>query len=108
MFSIKQEVQKLIEEYQIQCEKLTREQLVEAIRQAVECGDFARYVRESGKSQTVVYIPYREFEMISGRYNELLNALKRPMQDESRHEAVLRAIRNQNESDERTPFGSFP
>lgn len=55
--------ERVINESQVQIEKLTHAQMVEAFRQAVLCGDFQRNVVVSTGAQTVIYLPYNQ-EMI--------------------------------------------
>lgn len=63
-------MQKLIEEYSLAEEKLTKEQFAQALSEAVASGDFIKYVRVTDNAQLVIYIPFaRELELID-RINE--------------------------------------
>lgn len=58
----------LVEEYSIQDEKLTKEQIAGALEQAIKCGDFQKhcYAAPNGidRGSIVTYIPYRnEFKL---------------------------------------------
>lgn len=81
--------EKLVDQYNLAAENLTREQLAEALRQAMP--DFVRYVRAD--AQQVVYLPGREAERLSNLYHELIFAVERKFDGESRHETALRYIR---------------
>ena len=83
----------LLRNHEIAVEALTRDQLVDAIRQAIKCGDFARLVESRGQTQCVVYRPFAEANRLSGLYHELLFAVVRKHDDETRHETALRYIR---------------
>lgn len=50
-------------------ERLTEKQIIEALKQALACGDFARLVRQEDGAQAVTYVPAR-------RVAELESALK--------------------------------
>jgi len=82
-----------VRKHQLAVENLTEQQLAEAIRQAIAAGDFQRNVLQDGSAQSVVYIPYRESERFRGLYNELLFAVARIYEGETRHETALRYIR---------------
>lgn len=51
------EMSKVLEEYRIKKEGFTRDQLAEAISQALMAGDFVKFV-EGTDRQAIVYIPY--------------------------------------------------
>lgn len=82
---IKEELDKvidqLVKEKTFNIEKLTREQFVSALAQAISCGDFTRWVKING-DQSVTYIPFnREQELLvrisllEKRYAEVYNKL---------------------------------
>lgn len=48
-------------------EKLTKEQLAAALKQAIACGDFLRLVEVTTGNQQVTYIPYRREEELKKR-----------------------------------------
>jgi hypothetical protein len=52
-------------------ERLTNEQFVEAITQAIRCGDFMRLVHIAGNSQAVTYEPFRKVRELEARISEL-------------------------------------
>ena len=62
---------KLVNEHNIACEELTKEQLAKTFAQALACGDFQKYVTQDGKSQAVLYMPYYEEETLRHRIEEL-------------------------------------
>ena len=66
--------------------------MAEALRQAIASGDFQRQVVIDGR-QAVTYIPWREVDGLRGLYNELLYAVERKHDHETRHETALRYIR---------------
>lgn len=66
---VTEKLRELLKEKEIAINGLTRDQLAEAIRQAIACGDFTRYVQVENQGQSVVYIPYR-------RMHELLNQIE--------------------------------
>ena len=92
----------LVRKHQLAVETLTEQQLAEAIRQAIASGDFVRNVVANGR-QAVIYIPWREVERLRSLYNELLYAVERKHNDETRHETALRYIR---EAESRATSGS--
>ena len=63
---------KMVFEYSIRIEKLTEEQTVSALRQAIECGDFQRLVSPHG--QQVVYEPFRREQELLARIARLESA----------------------------------
>jgi hypothetical protein len=59
-----EELDQLIKQHALAVEKLTQQQLAEAIKQAIVCGDFQRFVHHD--AQQVVYIPFaREAELVA-------------------------------------------
>lgn len=85
--------QRLIREHRLAVESLTENQLAEAIRQALACGDFVRHVVVGSDAQQVCYVPYAQYQEISTKYDELLYAVERKTEGETRHETALRYIR---------------
>lgn len=66
----------LIDEHQIACEKLTRDQLAKCVLQAIVCGDFIKQVAVSHGSlkagpQAVFYVPYADMETLRSRITKL-------------------------------------
>lgn len=59
----------MLEEYHIATEKLTKQQMADAMAQAILCGDFQRHVM-SGMGQQVVYIPYQREQELLGKLAE--------------------------------------
>lgn len=75
-------------------EELTKEQFVEALRQALP--DFLKYVAtgpDGQYGQSVVYLPGREAADIRSKYDELIYAVESAFPNETRHETALRYIR---------------
>jgi len=60
-------------------EALTVEQIADALRQALQSGDFVRCVEqgEHPPAQSVSYVPYREKLWLRARVNELTTLLER-------------------------------
>lgn len=70
----------LIEQKQLAVNELTKNQLAEAMRQALLSGDFIRHCRIDGEAQTVVYLPYWEMSNLE-KDNALLRAVFRAADD---------------------------
>jgi hypothetical protein len=70
-------LEKLAAEKALAVENLTREQFAEALRLALACGDFQRYVTVEGSRQQVVYTPFRDVEHWKGRALAAERALER-------------------------------
>lgn len=77
-------MERVIAEFEVKIEQLTREQFVEALRQAVLSGDFAQHVVShpvpagacgAAQAQCVTYMPFREVERLHGRITRLEAAL---------------------------------
>jgi hypothetical protein len=95
---------RLVRAHALAVEKLTEEQLAEAIRQAVACGDFQRHIHATphGRDgQSITYAPFRELDRVQSLYHDLLLQVERKFEGESRHETAKRYIReaeqNQNQ-----------
>lgn len=52
-------------------DKLTEQQFIEALRQALACGDFVRHICVDNGSQCVTYMPFRNEETSRARIEEL-------------------------------------
>jgi len=83
----------LVLKHRLAVDSLTEKQLAEVIRQAIASGDFVRHITQDGSKQSVSYIPWREVERLKPLYNELLYAVERKFEGETRHETALRYIR---------------
>lgn len=83
----------LARKHTLAAELLTEKQLAEAIRQAIASGEFVRLVSVDNSSQQVTYIPFRELEEVKSKYNELIYAVARKYDGETRHDTALRYIR---------------
>lgn len=83
----------LVRKHRLAAELLTEQQLVDVIRQAIDCGDLMRYVLVDGSSQSVTYIPYRESLSLRDKYHQLIDAVTTKCEYETRHETALRYIR---------------
>lgn len=68
-------VEKLVAEKNIAVDNLTREQFAEAITQAIQCGDFTRYVVRDDDRQHVGYIPFRREQELLAQIASLRRAL---------------------------------
>lgn len=105
----------LVQKYHLEVEALTEQQLAEAIRQAIVCGDFQRNVvarpvsdcvdpksgeHELSITQSVIYIPGHGMDRLRELYNELIYAVKTKHDGESRHETALRCIREREAGNE--------
>ena len=67
---------RIIREHSLAIDKLTEEQMVGAMRQAVDNGDFIRLVQTNTLGQDVIYIPYYEQEKLRSENNRLREFLK--------------------------------
>ena len=76
MKSLDEAIQDLVRKHALACNDLIEKQLVEAIRQAIACGDFQRHVCTSNSSQAVIYIPHAREAWLMGRIRELEAGLK--------------------------------
>lgn len=70
-YPIKDLVSELIEKRALVVETLTREQLGNAIEQAIRSGDFTRVVLQGGSAQQVIYIPGAEADRLRAELTEL-------------------------------------
>lgn len=61
---------RLVRQYALACEALTEQQLAEAIRQALQCGDFQRLVSVDG-GQQVVYIPFAREQQLENQIEDM-------------------------------------
>lgn len=64
--------EEFIKKYNIAVEELTEKQLAEALRQAIQCGDFIRNIRVTDNAQQIVYIPFARTEELQAQYDILL------------------------------------
>ena len=55
--------------------KLTEQQFIEAMRQALACGDFMRFVVAHSDQSGVTYVPFREHARLRARIRELEDKL---------------------------------
>lgn len=77
---IKEVAQEYLQKHNLAVENLTREQTLEAFRQAVMSGDFVRYVRESVPGehyQSVVYIPGKRADELANERDVWRSMAKR-------------------------------
>lgn len=65
--ALKKAADKLADEKYAAANALTEEQFIEAMRQALACGDFMRYVHIDGSCQSVTYEPFRECQSLRNR-----------------------------------------
>jgi hypothetical protein len=61
----------LMEQNRLAAEGLTQTQLGEAIKQAIACGEFTKYIVVDSGAQTVVYIPFSREQQLEGRIKRL-------------------------------------
>lgn len=69
--------EKLVSDYHIQSERLTRQQTASLIIQMIKSGDLYRLVREGDNAQQVVYVPFAEVEALRSRVEFLEGLLKK-------------------------------
>ena len=62
---------RVVREYNISHEKWQEEQLAEAFKQAVACGDFIRNVCKPLDSEAVFYMPFYREQQLMNRIREL-------------------------------------
>lgn len=62
-------VSELVKRHNLASETLTEEQLVKAIKEAIACGDFEKFICFDG--QSVCYIPFAQYDLMRSR-NEFL------------------------------------
>lgn len=60
----------------VACNQLTERQFSEALRQALACGDFQRFVKVGTCEQAVVYIPFAREQELLAEIERLKNVLK--------------------------------
>lgn len=75
MQKAQEELRKVMEAKQVQIENLTRDQLVEAVMQAIQAGDFTTLIRQDG-TQKVIYSPYARMRELQDKIFSLEVALK--------------------------------
>lgn len=75
-----------VRKHSLSVEHLTENQLAEAIRQAIEAGDFIRHVRAN--TQMVVYVPFNEVARLRQQYNDL------SMDVRNKYEAIQECMEN--------------
>jgi Trk K+ transport system NAD-binding subunit len=63
-------------QYNIAHEKFTKKQVMEALKQALLCGEFIRYVNVDNDAQQVVYIPFAREAELQNRIYELEKRLR--------------------------------
>jgi hypothetical protein len=68
-------IKKMIDEKLVAIEGVTREQTIEAFKQAIACGDFTRLVQAGTDAQSVVYIPFHREQELEQSRTELLNQI---------------------------------
>lgn len=92
-------VLQLVQKHNLAVEGLTELQLAEAIRQAIQSGDFMRYVviHKREQKQCVTYLPWQECERIRDLYSELINSVASKHEGETRHQTALRYIKEGEE-----------
>lgn len=71
--------------------KLDEQQLFACFVQALKAGDFIKFVAPNGHQQ-IVYLPLYALEELRKQYHELIYAVERKFDGETRHETALRYI----------------
>jgi hypothetical protein len=104
--SVDRSVRDLIRKHAIAVEAHTEDQLESAIKQAIEAGDFIRYVHAN--KQMVVYVPFNEVSRLRLQYNELLMAVENKYEGESRHETALRYIQEAERGSDEVSSANVP
>lgn len=74
---IREKIEEFVEQHAIQVEALTKRQMAEAIRQALMCGDFVRYIRVTDYAQQIVYLPYAREQELESRIKTLESILEK-------------------------------
>ena len=69
-------IEECVKRHNLAVEELTEKQVVSAFRQAIECGDFVRYVQTDG-GQSVVYIPFEREQQLQAQVKELEETVRR-------------------------------
>jgi hypothetical protein len=67
---IQKHIEECVKRHNLAVEELTEKQVVSAFRQAIECGDFIRYVQADG-GQSVVYIPFEREQQLQAQVKGL-------------------------------------
>lgn len=68
---------RVIRERQIAIEQLTGDQIADALKQAILCGDFQRNVLAGSDQQSVVYLPGRGMDELRAKCDKLEDQLSR-------------------------------
>lgn len=90
---------KLVREHHLAEDTLTEKQLAEAIRQMIACGDVRKNVVVNNGGQSVIWMHGYGMDSLQTKYNELIYAVERKHDGESRHETALRYIREAEKQD---------
>lgn len=80
---LEQEVAVAVDNYGIAIEELTKEQVCKAFMQAIECGDFKRFVTQDER-QCVIYIPFQREQEMQREIDHLKELMKQHGIDPSR------------------------
>lgn len=72
-----------VRQHNLAVEGLTEEQFVNCIKQAINCGDFKRLIRQGDNAQQIIYIPFEAQQRYENRIKTLeewicLNTDKNP------------------------------
>lgn len=73
---LREQAAKLVAKHNIKIEELTEFQVASAMKQAIECGDFQKNIAQNG-SQSVDYIPYRQWERLRSKIDAMEQEIKR-------------------------------
>lgn len=73
-------------------EMMDEKQIFACFVQALEAGDFVKQVMQGSGAQNFIYQPFREATELREKYNELIMAVMRNVDGETRHQTALRYI----------------
>lgn len=101
-------IDKAVNEYNLKVAQLTKEQFIDALKQAIACGDFKRHVvagRDIGDlnhSQQVIYLPYAREQYLLNQIEELKTRITEMERDafdaRCENEEIVANIERNNET----------
>lgn len=89
-----------IKRYHLVIRDLDEKQVAKVLLEVIESGDLIKLVTYDGKSQNFIYVPYKGYDELRSKYNELIYAVAQKYPDENRHETALRYIKEREENKE--------
>lgn len=90
--SFDEALQKAIKAHQIAINDLTEKQCCEVFKQAIQCGDIQKLVRQTDDAQSVIYIPFEEQQRLQFRIQELEAQIRALCHPDSRTEGMFPVI----------------